>query len=156
MRSFVSSELGFLEVHNWKVSAILSWSLSLGRVLIILFANAWAASWKTSLPKVANAVIGLLEILRFVIETFASGQSKVIRLGSGAVRLKNVYIPRRYRSSPWLVFHLKLPAKLCSATPSGTGGNTLGPPILCFISPDEDRKISRTISPSILNLFCLW
>ena len=53
-------------------------------------------------------------ILLFVIlaqgAKFASGQSNVIKFGWGAVRLKNVYIPRRYRSSPFDVSHLKFPA----------------------------------------------
>ena len=38
---------------------------------------------------------GVLEIFRRVTEVFESGQSKVTRLGVGAVRLKKVYIPRR-------------------------------------------------------------
>ena len=47
-------------------------------------------------------------LLMYVCVAFPSGQSKLIRFGCGAVRLWNVYMPRRYRSSPGLVVHLKL------------------------------------------------
>jgi len=50
----------------------------------------------------------VLDTVRRTLATLASGQSKVMRSGYGAVRLKKVYMPRRYRSSPLLSLHLKL------------------------------------------------
>jgi hypothetical protein len=50
---------------------------------------------KVSALSVVSAWSGVLETVRRMLATFASGQSKVIKSGYGAVRLKNVYIPRR-------------------------------------------------------------
>ena len=75
------------------------------------------------------------------------GASKIISPGYGLVLLKNVYIPRRYRSSPGLVTHFSGPYD-SSLIPAGCGGNTLGPPILALNNPDAFSAISRTISAS--------
>ena len=74
----------------------------------IRLAIALAASVNTELFSVASAAMGVLEIFRFTQVTLLSGQSKVMRFGCGDVRLKKVYKPRRYRSSPLLTAHLKL------------------------------------------------
>ena len=58
-------------------------------------ASAWAASKKLSLFSVINACKGVFERSRLMLVTMLSGQSNVVRLGCGAVRLKKVYMPRR-------------------------------------------------------------
>ncbi len=56
---------------------------------------ARAASANTSLFRVVKACNGVFDTCRSAQVVFESGQSNAVRFGCGAVRLKNVYIPRR-------------------------------------------------------------
>ncbi len=94
-----------------------------------------------------SACSGVFERLRRVQVVPASGASKTIRPGCGAERWNQVYMPRRKRSGPALVFHSRGTC-VRTYTPGGCGGNTLGPPTTGDSKPLALRATSRTTSAS--------
>ena len=66
------------------------------------------------------------------------GGVEAVSSGYGVERHRKVYMPRRYRSAPVLVFHTRLTGP-SPITPSGCGGKTLGPPIVSHSNPLASR-----------------
>ena len=86
----------------------------------------------------------MLDRSRRLQDMVESGVSNVISIGYGTVRLKKMYMPRRYRSLPWLTGHFTL--RPTSVTKAGNGGRIPRRPIVRSSKPLTAKCRSRTIS----------
>src|SRR6476620_3054565 len=84
-------------------------------------AKACAASTKVFSFKVVSACNGVFDRTRRGHDTSPDGVSNAVSEGNGSERLEKVYMPRRYRSAPFVSGQLKPPYAV-SPTFEGIGG----------------------------------
>jgi len=68
-----------------------------------IFRDASHTSGRSTTPSACN---GVFVRDRRTVHTSRSGASNVLSVGGGDVRFQNVYIPRRYKSFPWLCVYV--------------------------------------------------
>src|SRR5262249_33905582 len=116
-------------------------------------AKTRAASTKIGSFSKSSACSGVLEVARLTAHSSRVGASKFNRLGCRYVRCQVVYIPRRYRSGPWLAEYSRLGKLRAARYPAGSTGLTLGPPTFSTSKPAACKIVSRTFSASTRNRF---